>query len=101
MCGEVGHFYVNNYTKVYRWLSNYLVYLRKISVMKLIRSISTTLLLLIFTVTPLSAKKKTDYPRAEIKVEYDYHSKFMRGDEEVIEKNIPFILLANSTQSKF
>lgn len=69
--------------------------------MKLIRSISTTLLLLIFTVTPLSAKKKTDYPRAEIKVEYNYHKKSLRGSDGVIERDIPFILLANSVQSKF
>ena len=69
--------------------------------MKLIRSISTILLLLIFTVTPLSAKKKTDYPRAEIKVEYNYHKKSLRGSDSVIERDIPFILLANSVQSKF
>lgn len=69
--------------------------------MKLIHSIAASLLMLMFTITPVSAKKKKDYPHAEIKVEYDYHYKSMRGDGEVFEKDIPFILLANSTQSKF
>ena len=49
-----------------------------------------------------SAKKKSqDYPRAEIKVGYTYHKKFMRGNDGVVEQNTPFILLANRNQSKF
>lgn len=50
----------------------------------------------------LQAKKKEpDYPRAEIKVSYNYHEKFMRGNVEYAEHDVPMILLANSTLSKF
>lgn len=49
-----------------------------------------------------SAKKKNqDYPRAEIKVSYNYHYKFWRGSDGVVEKDTPFILLANRDFSKF
>lgn len=49
-----------------------------------------------------SAKKKSkDYPRAEIKVCYNYHKKSMLSDGTVVERDVPFILLANSNQSKF
>jgi len=47
------------------------------------------------------AQKRQDYPRAEIKVSYDYHYKFLRGIDDVVEKNTPFLLLANKNQSKF
>lgn len=68
--------------------------------MKISRIISILLLSCIFL--ELSAKKKEkDYPRAEIKVEYKYHHKFLRGNDGVIEENIPFILLANRNYSKF
>ena len=61
----------------------------------------TTLILLCATIGA-NAKKVLEYPRAEIKVEYDYHYKFMRkGDGVVVEKYTPFILLANRNQSKF
>lgn len=51
-------------------------------------------------------KRMQDYPRAEIKVSYNYHNKnyhnkFLRGSDGVVEQNIPFILLANRNQSKF
>ena len=58
-------------------------------------------LVLILFALGASAKKKLDYPRAEIKVEYNYHNKFLRGEDGVVEKNTPFILLANRNQSKF
>lgn len=49
-----------------------------------------------------SARNKAqDYPRAEIKVSYNYHEKFMRGNVEYTERDIPMFLLANSNQSKF
>lgn len=61
-----------------------------------------TVLLLSCAFLELSAKKKPqDYPRAEIKVGYNYHYKFLRGEDGVIEKDIPFILLANQNRSKF
>ncbi len=34
-------------------------------------------------------------------MEYNYHNKFLRGEDGVVEKNTPFILLANRNQSKF
>lgn len=58
-------------------------------------------LVLILFALGASAKKKQDYPRAEIKVEYNYHYKFLRGEDGVIEKDTQFILLANQNQSKF
>lgn len=64
------------------------------------KGIVTTILILC-SVLNVSAKKKAELPRAEILVSYNYHHKFHRGDEGVIEKNIPFILLANPTESKF
>lgn len=48
-----------------------------------------------------SAKKKLDYPFAEIKVGYNYHKKSMLSDGTVVERDIPFVLLANREQSKF
>lgn len=61
-----------------------------------------TILALLCIAIGASAKKKQDYPQSEIKVGYDYHYKFMRnGDGVIVEKNIPFILLANKNQSKF
>ena len=58
-------------------------------------------LVLILLALGASAKKKLDYPCAEIKVGYNYYYKFMRGEDGVIEKDIPFLLLANRNQSKF
>lgn len=55
----------------------------------------------IFVVAAKKDKPRPDYPRAEIKVEYNYHYSFWRKDGVVIEKDIPFILLANQNQSKF
>ncbi|WP_290454119.1 GLPGLI family protein, partial [uncultured Muribaculum sp.] len=48
-----------------------------------------------------NAKKEREYPRAKIKVGYNYYNKFLRGGDGVVEKNTPFILLANQEQSKF
>ncbi len=60
-----------------------------------------TIIALLCIALGASAKKKREYPRAEIKVGYNYHHKFLRGGDGVIEKNTPFILLANQNQSKF
>lgn len=59
------------------------------------------ILILLFMTLGAHAKKKPDYPRAEIKVSYNYHEKFMRGNVEYAEHDVPMLLLANSTQSKF
>ncbi|MCM1067571.1 MAG: GLPGLI family protein [Muribaculaceae bacterium] len=42
-----------------------------------------------------------DCPRAEIKVEYSYHETFVRGSDGIVERDIPFILLASKDFSKF
>jgi len=47
-----------------------------------------------------SAKMK-EYPRAQIKVGYTYHETFVRGEDGIIERDVPFILLANQERSKF
>lgn len=68
--------------------------------MKIYRFIAILLLLCAFL--EVSAKKKTqDYSRAEIKVGYNYHKKSMRSDGIAVERDVPFILLANHNQSKF
>lgn len=54
-----------------------------------------------FAVFDVSAKKKAEYPRAEIKVGYTYHETFVRGSDGIVEKDIPFVLLANQSQAKF
>lgn len=54
-----------------------------------------------FTMLDLSAKKKAEYPRAEIKVGYTYHETFVRGSDGIIKRDIPFVLLANKEQAKF
>lgn len=46
--------------------------------------------------------KKKEYPRSDIKVSYNYHKKYLkRGSDKVSEIDIPFVLLANATESKF
>ena len=67
--------------------------------MKALRFI--TILVLLCVVLGANAKKEREYPRAKIKVGYNYYNKFLRGNDGVVEKNTPFILLANQEQSKF
>ena len=45
--------------------------------------------------------KSKEYPKADIKVGYNYHNVFLRGDDIITERDIPFILLANQKESKF
>lgn len=58
-------------------------------------------ILALFAILDVSAKKKDEYPSAEIKVGYTYHETFVRGSDGIIKRDIPFILLANKEQSKF
>ncbi len=67
--------------------------------MKALRFI--TILVLLCVALGANAKKEREYPRAKIKVGYNYYNKFLRGGDGVVEKNTPFILLANQEQSKF
>lgn len=60
-----------------------------------------TILALLYIALGVEGKKKQEYPCAEIKVGYTYHEKFMRGDDGVIERDIPMVLLANRSGSKF
>lgn len=61
-----------------------------------------TIFLLLFVTLGVNAKKKSkDYPRAQIKVSYNYHKKSMHSDGVVVERDVPFILLANNNHSKF
>ena len=53
------------------------------------------------SISAYAKKHKPDYPRAEIKVSYNYHKKSMRSDGTIVERDVPFILLANKNQSKF
>lgn len=54
-----------------------------------------------FAIVDSSAKKRKENPRAEIKVGYNYHETFVRGSDGIIERDIPFVLLANKECSKF
>ena len=61
---------------------------------------------IIFVILALSVSltvcaKKKAYPRAEIKVGYNYNETFVRGSDGIIRRDIPFVLLANSEVSKF
>ena len=58
-------------------------------------------IIVLFAIFDVSAKKKKEYPRAEIKVGYNYHETFVRGSEGIVKRDIPFVLLANNGQSKF
>ena len=49
----------------------------------------------------MNAKKKHEHPRAEIKVSYTYNETVVRGADGLIKRDVPFVLLANKTQSKF
>lgn len=60
-----------------------------------------TLSLLCFALILHANKKEQNYPRADIKVSYYYRYKFWRGSDGVVEKDTPFILLANRDFSKF
>ena len=60
-----------------------------------------TILLLVCLSLNVAARNKHDYPRAEIKVGYNYHKKSKRSDGIVVERDVPFILLANQNKSKF
>lgn len=63
-----------------------------------------TILSLCVTLGVAAKKNKSqhEYPRAEIKVSYDYHYKFLYvGGEEIGEKTIPMILLTNGRESKY
>ncbi len=64
------------------------------------QSIIITILVL-FAIFDISAKKKKEYPRAEIKIGYNYHETYVNGSKGIQGRDIPFILLANSDQSKF
>lgn len=66
-------------------------------------NLMTILLVMIATlsISAYAKKHKPDYPRAEIKVSYNYHKKSMRSDGTIVERDVPFILLANKNQSKF
>ncbi len=55
----------------------------------------------LFMATGCFARKKQDCPRADIKVGYNYHEKFMRSADGPDERDVPMLLLANSRQSKF
>lgn len=55
----------------------------------------------LFAIFDMSAKKKKEHPRAEIKVSYTYGETFVRGSDGIVKRDIPFILLANKEQSKF
>ena len=67
--------------------------------MKALRFI--TILVLLCVALGANAKKEREYPRAKIRVEYNYYNKFLRGEDGVIEKDTPFLLLVNQNQSKF
>lgn len=46
-------------------------------------------------------KRSVEYPKADIMVRYKYHEKFLRGNVQFTERDIPMLLLANTDRSKF
>lgn len=64
------------------------------------KSVITTLIAL-FAIFCVSAKKKKEYPRADIKVEYSYPHQHLKTDAKAYNNEYKMILLANSGYSKF
>lgn len=64
------------------------------------QSIIITIMVLL-AIFDVSAKKKKEYPRAEIKVEYTYPHKHLKTDAKAYDSEYPMVLLANSIYSKF
>ncbi len=54
-----------------------------------------------FAIFDMSAKKKKEYPRAEIKVSYDYPHKHLKTDAKAYDTEHKMLLLVNSGYSKF
>ena len=67
--------------------------------MKTIRIIR--ILLLLSVTLCANAKKKPEYPRAGIKVSYNYHYQALRHDGEAVTNDHDYLLLANSDYSKY
>ncbi|WP_289245503.1 hypothetical protein, partial [uncultured Duncaniella sp.] len=55
-----------------------------------------TILALLCIALGVEAKKKQEYPHAEIKVSYNYHHLALRNDGEIITSDYDYLLLANS-----
>ena len=65
------------------------------------RYISVLVILCLALVASAKKKKIQDYPRAEIKVSYNYHHLALRNDGEVITRDYDYLLLANTERSKY
>lgn len=61
----------------------------------------TILWMLLCTALGAHAQRKEKHPVADIKVSYNYHQIFLRGGKEVTERDIPMLLRANTSVSKF
>ncbi len=55
----------------------------------------------LFAIFDVSAKKKKEYPHAEIKVSYNYPHKHLKTDVKAYDTEYKMLLLANSGYSKF
>ena len=61
-----------------------------------------TIILVLFIVLAIGCYGKSkEFPKADVKVSYNYHNVFLRGEDVITEKDIPFLLLANQNESKF
>ena len=59
------------------------------------------LMMLCLAIGTNAKKKKQEYPRAEIKVEYNYHHLALRFDGEAVTCDYEYLLLANAECSKY
>lgn len=59
------------------------------------------IILLLLGINFALAAKKKEYPRADIKVSYNYHFLNVRNDGEPMTQDYNYILLANTDQSKY
>lgn len=64
-------------------------------------SLITMLLLICCAFGVVAKKQNKNYPRAEIKVNYEYHHPFLQSDGEITERVFNYTLLANSYCSKY
>lgn len=60
-----------------------------------------SLLLVILAIAGSCHATKQPTPRADVKVGYNYHHKFLRGSDGVVEKDVNLLLITNGKQSKF
>ena len=101
--GEPDYGLAENFMRTDETLINALYYKIKTIQHKYMKTLSFAIILLILCVPfeLYAKKKKIDYPRAEIKVSYNYHHLALNNDGEIKTRDYDYMLLANLECSKY